>query len=236
MGWVLDQAVGQRFQSGFACDLGAGAALLLVGQVQIFQSRFAVGSQDVGAQRVAEFALVFNAGKDGCAAIFHLAQIGQPCFQIAQLGVIQPAGHFLAVAGDEGHAGTFVQQPYRGQHLRGLRADFRGNSGGNFAGDGGGKLGHAKDKPKANGTAIFALFRPARKLDRLAFACKRGVRYWQERPLVATALPPSLPHAVRAPAGAKVTKTGPAASCCCDPRQPDLGSDNARRGYRQSAG
>src|SRR3546814_13556440 len=61
-GRVGEQAVGQRFQSGFACDLRAGAALRLVRQVQVFEPRLAVGGFDVGRQFVAQLALLVRGG------------------------------------------------------------------------------------------------------------------------------------------------------------------------------
>ena len=64
--------------------------------------------------RVAQFrrqlALLLDRGQDRRAALFQFAQIAQALFQQAQLDVVQAAGRFLAVAGDEGHGGAFVQQ------------------------------------------------------------------------------------------------------------------------------
>ncbi len=46
---VGQQCVGQRLQPGFAGDLGLGAALLLVRQVQVFEALFGFGVFDFGA-------------------------------------------------------------------------------------------------------------------------------------------------------------------------------------------
>ena len=142
LGGIGEQAVGQRFQPGLARDLGAGAALGLVRQVQVFQPRLAVGGLDFRAQFIAELALLFDAGQDRGAAFFHLAQVAQAHFQVAQLGVVQAAGDFLAVAGDEGHGCAFIQQAHRRFHLGGLRADFHGDGLGDLARERDGDLGH----------------------------------------------------------------------------------------------
>ena len=124
---VGEQAIGQRFQPCFAGNLRAGAALGFVRQVQVFQPALGVGGEDVAAQFVAQFALLFDAGQHGGAAVLQFTQVGQAHFQIAQLGVVQAAGDFLAVAGDERDAGTFVQQCDRGLGLCGLGADLVGD-------------------------------------------------------------------------------------------------------------
>ncbi|GEK73327.1 hypothetical protein HHA04nite_18710 [Halomonas halophila] len=48
--------------------------------------------------------------------------------QLAQLGVIQPAGDFLAIAGDEGHGGAAVEQFHGGRNLRAANAEFLGET------------------------------------------------------------------------------------------------------------
>jgi hypothetical protein len=54
---AVPQPVGQRFQARFARDDGLGLALLLVGQVQIFQRGQVVGCKQLVAQLVGELAL-----------------------------------------------------------------------------------------------------------------------------------------------------------------------------------
>ena len=67
------------------------------------------------------------------------------------MGVIEAAGDFLAVAGDEGHGRAFVEQADRGDDLRGLRADFLGNGGSDLAGERGGDFGHSMAGEYGNG-------------------------------------------------------------------------------------
>ena len=47
---------------------------------------------------------------DRGAAILELAQVRQPLLERAQLRVVEAAGGFLAVAGDEGDGGLVVEQ------------------------------------------------------------------------------------------------------------------------------
>jgi ribosome-associated protein len=62
------------------------------------------------------------------AALLQLAQVGQVrASSVAQLGVVQPARHFFAVARDEGHGGTAIQQLHRRIDLRRLGTDVLGN-------------------------------------------------------------------------------------------------------------
>ena len=140
---IGQQAIGQGLEPGLAGDLRARAALLLVRQVEVFQPRLAVGGVDLRAQCVGELALFGDAGEDRRAAVFHLAQVGQARFEVAQLGVVQPAGHFLPVASDEGHGRALVEQSDRGMHLRVLCADFGGDGLGDLARERVWNLGHS---------------------------------------------------------------------------------------------
>ena len=69
-------------------------------------------------QVVGQLALLGDRRDDGRAPRLQLAQIDQPFRELAQLRVVQPAGHFLAVARDEGHRRAFVEQPDGRRHLR----------------------------------------------------------------------------------------------------------------------
>ena len=139
---IGEQAIGQWLQPGLARDLRAGAALLLVRQVQVLQPRLAVGGLDLGAQFVGQLALLVDARQDRGAALLHLAQVGQAHFEVAQLGVVEAAGDFLAVARDERHGRALVEQADGGDHLRGLRADLPGDGLGDLARERGGEFGH----------------------------------------------------------------------------------------------
>ena len=107
---VVEQAVCQLAEAGFEGDLTLGAALLLVRQVQVFEAGLGVGELDVAGQFWRQLALFLDAGEDACAPFVEFAQVAQALFEVTQLGVIQAAGHFLTVAGDEGYGGALIEK------------------------------------------------------------------------------------------------------------------------------
>ncbi len=150
-GGIVQKSVGQRFQAGFAGNLRLGATLLLERQIDVLKLGLCIGCLDAGDKIVGELALLFDGFGYGDAAVFHFAQINQPLFELAQLGVVKPTGGFLPVAGDEWHRRTFVQHLDGRIHLAGLAADFirdplcdaQGGLGGQVGlGSGRGRVGH----------------------------------------------------------------------------------------------
>ena len=125
---VFKQAEGERLDAGFAGDLRLGAALLLVGQVEVFEALLGFGIADLGLEFRRQLALFIDAGEDRGAPLFEVAQVGQAFFEIAQLGVVEAIGRFLAVARDEGHGGAFVEQGDGGVDLGRADAEFGGNA------------------------------------------------------------------------------------------------------------
>ena len=100
----------QGFQACFTRDHGFGAALGFVGQVQVFEFLLGLGRGDGLAQFGGQFALFFDALEDHLASRLKFAQVDQVLFQGAELNIIEPAGGFFAVAGDEGHGGPPIEQ------------------------------------------------------------------------------------------------------------------------------
>ncbi|KAG1250892.1 hypothetical protein G6F68_012556 [Rhizopus microsporus] len=131
----IDEAGSKHLRPGLAGDLRAGTAPGLVRQVQVFQTALGIGRQDVVAQLVAERALLADAGQHRRAPVFQFAQVGQAHFQVAQLGVIQAPGHFLAVARDERNAGALVEQADGGTYLGRLGTDLVGDGLGALLGE-----------------------------------------------------------------------------------------------------
>lgn len=105
---IGEQGFGQRRDAGFAGDLRLGAALLLVGQVEVFETLLGLGILDGFAQLGGKLALFFDAREHSRAALLEFAQIAEALLEVAQLGVVEGAGHFLAVAGDERHGRAFI--------------------------------------------------------------------------------------------------------------------------------
>ena len=109
-GRLAQESVGQRLQACFLGDLRLGPTLGLVGQVEVFEPCLGVGGVDLERQLVAELALLADAVEDRLAPVLQLTEVAQALLQGAQLGIVQGAGDFLAVARDEGNGGTAVEQ------------------------------------------------------------------------------------------------------------------------------
>ena len=109
-GGLGEEQIGQGLQARLFGDLRLGAALGLVGQVEVFEPRLGVGGVELERQLVGELALLADAVEDRLAPVLQLAQVAQALLQGAQLGIVQGAGDFLAVARDEGNGGTAVEQ------------------------------------------------------------------------------------------------------------------------------
>ena len=99
----------KRFQSVFAGDHRARAALLFVRCVQIFERGQGLRGIDGGAQFIGQFALLFDGSEDGGAAFVQPTQAGQFIGDDADLLVIERAGHLLAVTGDKRDGVAFIQ-------------------------------------------------------------------------------------------------------------------------------
>ena len=135
-------ASAKRPQAALAGDVGLGAALGLVGKIEIFQLGLAGRASDCSLQRARQLALAANGVEDRGATRLQFAQIGEPLRQLTQLRVVEPAGRLLAIAGDEGHRRAFVQQLDCGAGL--LRTGF--DLGGDKGGDATVGLGHVLSK------------------------------------------------------------------------------------------
>ena len=121
---VRQQQIGERLQAGLLGDLGLGAALRLERQIDVFEPALAVGGADRGFERVVELALLADRIEDDGAPLLQLAQIAQALVERAQLRVIERAGRFLAIAGDERHGRAAVEQRHRGRDLLVADAEF----------------------------------------------------------------------------------------------------------------
>ena len=121
---VLQQAQRERLEAGLAGDLPLGAPLRLERQIQIFEPRLGVRLLDRGGELRRELALLLDALQHGRAALLELAQVGEPLFEQPQLDVVEPAGGFLAIAGDEWNGGLAVEQGDGGLDLRQTGVDL----------------------------------------------------------------------------------------------------------------
>ena len=114
---VRPQQVSQWLKPGFAGNLAFGAALLLEGQVQVFQ-RLLGGGRVQGCQQTGRhLALLFNTLHHGLQPGMQFPQVAQAGLELAQLNVVQAACGLLAVTGNERNSGATVEQVYRHLHL-----------------------------------------------------------------------------------------------------------------------
>ncbi len=111
---VGEQPVGQRFEPGLPGDLRLGAPLGLEREIDVLKPRLGVGGQDARLHLRVELALRADRLQDRRPP---LLQLTQPLLEGAQLRVVEHLGRFLAVARDERHGRTAVQQLDGGLHL-----------------------------------------------------------------------------------------------------------------------
>src|SRR5690606_3041544 len=83
---------------------------------------------DLRLQRGCELALLFDTGEHRRTPFFQFAQVAETLFQRTQLRVVEPAGHFLAIARDEGHGGAFVEERHGGGDLLRFDGKFVGEA------------------------------------------------------------------------------------------------------------
>ena len=108
-GRILEQEVGERFQARLLGDLGFGAALGLVGQVDVLEAALAVGRQDRRFELGIQLPLVPDGIEDDLPPGLQLAQVAQPLLERTQLRIVQGTGDLLAVARDEGDGGSSIE-------------------------------------------------------------------------------------------------------------------------------
>ena len=123
---VGEQLVGQRLQAGFAGDHALGAPAWLVGQIDVFQLLLGGCAFHGRAQLGCELALLVDALHHRGAALFEFTQVTEAGLEVTQLGVVEVVGGFLAVAGNEGHRGTTIQQLHGCIHLGRPNLQFGG--------------------------------------------------------------------------------------------------------------
>ena len=114
----------QGLQSLFPGHGGPGAALLLIGAVEILHLRQGLGTVDGGRQFLRQLALVGDGLLHRRAALLQAAQVLQPILQGAQGGVIHGAVELLAVAGNEGNGIPLIQKLHHVFHMLYIRIQF----------------------------------------------------------------------------------------------------------------
>ncbi len=139
-GGAGEEGVGQRLQPLLAGDLGAGAPLGLVGEVEVLEVLLGHGGADRGLQLVRELPLLADALQDGVAALGELQEVLPALEEGLELQVLEAARGLLAVAGHEGDGRPLGEQLGGGPrlvrpavHLRGDDLDEAGFQDGGLA-------------------------------------------------------------------------------------------------------
>ena len=127
VGRFAEQQVGQRLQACLAGDLRLSTPFRLVGQVEILQPGLGAGGADLRFELFGELALGLDLLKDRFPALVEFAQVAQPLLERAELRVVERAGGFLAVPGDERHGSAAVEQLDRGADLTDAHAELAGD-------------------------------------------------------------------------------------------------------------
>ena len=122
---LVEHQVGQRLQAALAGDAGAGAPLLLVGRVEVFQLGLGRGGLELRLEFGRQLALFRDTGDNGSAALVEGAGVFERLDDGAQLFLVEAAGHFLAVAGDKGQRVAVVEQGDGGLDRLGRQAELR---------------------------------------------------------------------------------------------------------------
>ncbi len=125
---VRQQRIRQRLQPSLQRDLRLGAALRLVGQIQIFEVCLVRRQRHCLQQLRRHLALLGDGRDDGRTAIFQLAQITQPLLQQTQLNIVQPARRLFAITRDERHGRALVQQGDGSRDLSGFGRNLGGKA------------------------------------------------------------------------------------------------------------
>ena len=107
----------KRFESLFPRGGRAGAALLLVGTVEVFYLSERFGTVDGGGELVCKLALLVDGFFHRFAALCKTAQILKPLFERAQRGVVHRTVQLLAVASDKGNGIALVQKLHNVFHV-----------------------------------------------------------------------------------------------------------------------
>jgi len=114
--------LGQRFQSPLPGNGRLGAALRLVGEVEVLQHGLLPAGLDFRGQLRGQLPLLGDGGKHGLLAAGKLGVVFEQVGQIADLHFVQLAGLLLAVTGDEGDGCPLLEELDGAPHLAGGEA------------------------------------------------------------------------------------------------------------------
>jgi len=112
-----EDQLGKGLKAPLLGDGRLGAALGLVGEVEVLQQGLLPAGLDPGGQLGGELTLFGDGGEDGLLPLGQLGVVGEEVGQVADLHLVQFAGHLLAVAGDEGDGRPLPEEFDGAPHL-----------------------------------------------------------------------------------------------------------------------
>ena len=116
-GELLDRdQLGQRLKAALAGDGRLGSSSRFEGEVEVLQLGFLAAESDAVGEFGGEFSLLLDALEDGDLPVGQLAVVGEQVLDLPDLHLVQFAGLFLSVAGDEGDGSPLVQKRHRLQN------------------------------------------------------------------------------------------------------------------------
>ena len=117
----LQKILCQRCQSLFPGNHGSGAALRLIGPVQILQLHHGFCSLNLCPELRRHFPLLLDGANDGFLPLLQVPKVTEPLIKASQLLIVHGAGFFLPVPRNKGDGVALVNQLYNGPAL--LRTD-----------------------------------------------------------------------------------------------------------------
>ena len=118
VGRASPNGVGEGLEALLAGDLGASAALGLVGLVEVLEAGLDEAGLDLGAELVGELALLVDGLEDGRLALLELGVVGEAFLDLADLHLVEVAVRLLAVAGNERHRASVIDKLLDCKRLR----------------------------------------------------------------------------------------------------------------------
>ena len=106
-------------------DLRAGAALRLVGLVDVLEARLNKASGNCGAKFVSELALLVDRLEDSLLAGLELGVVFEPVLDLSYRDFVEVSVRFLAVARDKRNRIPFSKKLFDCGDLAGVRPDLR---------------------------------------------------------------------------------------------------------------
>ena len=146
---MLLQLVGEGLKSPLYGHGGAGAALGLVGEVEVFELGHVGGGKNLLLQLGGELALLADGGQDGIAPFVQLLESDEEVADGGNLHFVEAACGLLAVAGNEGDCSPLLQEFDGFLDLTDAEAEMLGNGVGVVHALGG------KEKEPVSGRALL---------------------------------------------------------------------------------